>query len=129
MGRSAASTPRWAAWNSTPAATPDKTAAIGPLYDRDGFSALLIAKYVGGQYGQDTPVKDYPIKSYATVDFAAGYTLPILNGRKLDFRINVNNIFDNHSLIGLNQLAADGKTGLYWTNPGRSVFFSVSASL
>jgi len=111
------------------AATPEKTAAIGPLYDKDGLSALLIAKYIGFQYGQDTPVNAYPIKPYATVDFAAGYTLPILNRRKLDFRLNVNNLFDNHSLTFLNQLAADGKTGLYFTNPGRSVFFSVSASL
>ncbi|HYZ62004.1 MAG TPA: TonB-dependent receptor, partial [Acetobacteraceae bacterium] len=111
------------------AATPEKTAAVGPLYDRDGISALLIAKYVGAQYGQDTPVNAYPIKPYTTVDFAAAYTLPILNGRRLDFKLNVNNIFDNHSLIGLNQLASDGKTGLFWTNPGRSVFFSVSASL
>ncbi len=108
---------------------PDKTASIGPVYDRNGFSALLVAKYVGQQYGQDTPVSAYKIKSYSTVDFAAGYTLPILNGRKLDFRLNVNNIFDNHSVIGLNQLAGDGATGLYWTNPGRSVFFSIAASL
>lgn len=84
------------------AATPDKTAAIGPLYDG---------------------------KSYATVESAAGYTLPILNGRKLDFRLNVNNIFDNTSRTFLNQLAADGKTGLYDVNAGRSVFFSIAASL
>ena len=71
----------------------------------------------------------YLIKSYVTADFAAGYTLPILNGRKLDFRLNVNNIFNDHSVIGLNQLAGDGQTGLFWTNPGRSVFVSVSATL
>lgn len=111
------------------AMTPQSTAAFGPLYDHDGFSALLVGKFVGRQFGQDTPVNAYPIKSYTTVDFAAGYTLPILNRRKLDFRLNVNNIFDDHSLIGLSQLAADGKTGLYWTNPGRSVFFSITASL
>ncbi len=110
--------------------TPEKTAAIGPLYDRDGFSALLIAKWIGAQFGQDVgTVNSYPIKSYATVDFAAGYTLPILNGRKLDFRLNVNNIINDHHLISLNGLAADGTTGLYYTNPGRSVFFSISASL
>ena len=110
--------------------TPEKTAAIGPLYDRDGFSALLIAKWVGAQFGQDVgAANSYPIKSYATVDFAAGYTLPILNGRKLDFRLNVNNLVNDHHLISLNALAADGTTGLYFTNPGRSVFFSISASM
>ena len=109
--------------------TPNHTAAIGPVFDRGGFSASLLAKYIGQQYGQDTPADAYKIKSYATVDFAAGYTLPILNNRKLDFRLNVNNVFDDHSLIGLNQTAGDGKTGLYWTNPGRSVFFSMAATL
>lgn len=48
---------------------------------------------------------------------------------KLDFRLNVNNIFDNTSRTFLNQLAADGKTGLYYVNAGRSVFVSVAASL
>ncbi len=109
--------------------TPDRTAAIGPIIDRDGFSASLLAKYEGRQYGQDTPANAFRIKSYVTADFAAGYTLPILNGRKLDFRLNVNNIFNDRSIIGLNQTAADGKTGLFWTNPGRSAFVSVSAHL
>jgi len=60
-----------------------------------------------------------------TADFAAGYTLPILNGRKLDLRLNVN----DHSLTFFNGTAADGKTGLFSTNAGRSVFFLVAASL
>jgi len=108
---------------------PDRTAAIGPVFDNGNVSASLLAKYVGRQYGQDTPVNDFKVKSYVTADFAAGYTLPILNGRKLDFRVNVNNIANDRSVIGLNQTAGDGRTGLYWTNPGRSVFFSVAATL
>jgi len=111
------------------AAAPDRTAAIGPIFDRDSISASLLAKYVGQQYGQDTPNNDFRIKSYVTADFAAGYTLPILNGRKLDFRLNVNNISNDHSPIFLNGTAADGKTGLFFTNAGRSVFVSVAASL
>ena len=71
---------------------PERTASIGPLIDRDGFSASLLTKYIGRQFGQDTPSNAHPIKSYVTADFAAGYTLPILNGRKLDFRLNVNNV-------------------------------------
>ena len=99
------------------------------MYEADAFSASLLAKYIGPQYGQDTPVDAFAIKSYISADLAMGYTLPILNGRKLDFRLSVNNVFDDHSLIGLSQTAGDGKTGLYWTNPGRSVFFTVAASL
>ncbi len=108
---------------------PERTAAIGPVIDRNNFTASLLTKYIGRQFGQDTPTNAYPIKSYVTADFAAGYTLPILNDRKINVRLNVNNILNNRSLIGLNQLASDGKTGLYWTNPGRSAFVSLSATL
>ena len=114
---------------TTLANAPNRTAALGPILDLNNFSASLLGKYVGKQYGIDQPTNTYLIKSYMTADFAMGYVLPILNHRKLDFRLNVNNIFDNNSLIGLNQLAGDGKTGLYWTDPGRSVFFTLSASL
>ena len=114
---------------TTLANAPNRTAALGPILDLDKFSASLLGKYIGKQYGIDQPTNTYLINSYMTADFAMGYTLGVLNGRKVDFRLNVNNIFDNHSLIGLNQLAGDGKTGLYWTDPGRSVFFTLSASL
>ena len=85
-------------------------------------------KYIGPQFGQDTPVNDFKLKSYVTADFAMGCTLPILNGRKLDFRLNVNNIADDHSRIFLNGTAGDGRTGLFFTNAGRSAFFSLAAS-
>ena len=114
---------------TTLANSPNRTAAFGPVLDLDGFSATFLTKYVGKQYGIDQPTNTYLVKSYTTADFAMGYTLGILNGRKVDLRLNVNNILDNHNLIGLSQLAADGKTGLYWTNPGRSVFFTLSSSL
>ena len=114
---------------TTLANAPNRTAALGPVIDFGDFSASLLGKYIGKQYGIDQPTNTYLIKSYMTADFAMGYTLGILNGRKVDLRLNVNNVFDNHSLIGLNQLAADGRTGLYWTDPGRSVFFSLSSSL
>jgi outer membrane receptor protein involved in Fe transport len=108
---------------------PTRTAAFGPIMDMEGFSAALLMKYIGPQYGQDTPADAFPVKSYITADLALGYTLGILNGRKIDIRVNVNNIFNDHSIIGLNTTAGDGNTGLYWTNPGRSVFFTLAASL
>jgi len=114
---------------TTLANAPNRTAALGPIIDLDGFSASLLGKYIGKQYGIDQPTNTYLVKSYMTADFAMGYTLGILNGRKVDLRLNVNNIFDNHSIIGLNQFAGDGRTGLYWTNSGRSVFLTLSASL
>ncbi len=114
---------------TTLANAPNRTAALGPILDLDNFSATLLGKYIGKQYGIDQPTNSYLIKSYMTADFAMSYTLGILHGRKVDLKLNINNVFDNHSLIGLNQLAGDGKTGLYWTDPGRSVFFTLSSSL
>lgn len=115
--------------------TPRFTAASGVLYNRDGvlrdgdrLYGSVIAKFIGRQYLQDTPA-NYSIGAYKFVNLAAGYTLPILNRRKLDFRVNLDNIANDRSLIGLAGIAGDGNTPLYWVNPGRSVFFTISASL
>lgn len=117
------------------AVTPRYTGAAGVLYrragvfrDNDLVHGSLIGKFIGPQVLQDSPAA-YPIKHYAFADIAAGYILPIWNARKLDFRVNVDNISNDRSLIGLAGVAGDGSTPLFWTDPGRSVFFSVSASL
>ena len=115
--------------------TPRYTAAAGVLYQRSGVfrdndlvHGSIIGKFIGPQYLQDSPAA-YPIRHYAFADLAAGYVLPIWNARKLDFRVNVDNISNDRSLIGLAGVAGDGATPLFWTDPGRSVFVSVSASL
>ncbi len=36
-------------------AVPNRIAAIGPIFERDGFYASWLTKYVGNQYGQDLP--------------------------------------------------------------------------
>jgi len=115
--------------------TPRTTGAAGVLYhqqhafvNNDLVYGSVIGKFVGPQYLQDTPAA-YPIRSYSFANLALGYTLPVWNGRKLDFRVNVDNLSNNRSLIGLAGVAGDGTTPLFWTNPGRSAFFSVAASL
>ena len=114
------------------ASTPRRIAALGPIYARDGLYASLLAKFIGPQYGLDsagsTLVNTLPIKSYSDVDFALGGTLDVPGGRKIDARLNVSNLFDDHSLINVTGSTAAG-AGLYYTNPGRSVFFTVSAAL
>ncbi len=87
----------------------------------------VIGKFIGPQYLQDAPAQ-YPIKAYRFADLAIGYKTPILNGRILDFRVNVNNLANDRSLIGLGSVSG-GTTPLYWVNPGRSIFFSVAAYL
>jgi len=121
-------------WNYQVGATwqADRFTASGDLYHID-FANCIASNVVngttihfnGGAVYQGVELE----KFYVTADFAAGCTLPILNGRKLDLWLNVNNIANNHRLTFFNGTAANGKTGLFFTNAGRSVFFSVAASL
>ncbi len=49
-----------------------------------------------------------PIKSYCDVDVAIGTTVPMLNGRKIDARINTSNLFDDHGLTNVTGTTAAG---------------------
>ncbi len=120
------------------AQTPRRTGALGLIYDQgtvfrshDDLHGLIIAKNVGPQYGEDTatPGKgdQFPIKSYNVVDLDAGYVLPVAK-RRLSFDVQVYNLFDDRSFIGIDGTDAAGQA-LYWVDPGRSIFFSFAAKL
>jgi iron complex outermembrane receptor protein len=121
---------------------PQRTAALGPILDWTGLLrmddhayATVLWKEVGKQYGQNIntangPVAQFPIKSYGDLDLAISYTVPIINHRKINVDLNLYNLFNNKSLIGLAGTTAGTPTlPLYWTNPGRSVFVTISATL
>jgi iron complex outermembrane receptor protein len=118
------------------ALSPRSTAAIGPILQRDNFFGALLAKYVGPQYTLDQTVNGtaahplFPIQGYYDADLSLGYklVLPQFNNRSLDFRLNITNLFNDHSLTGLFGQASSG-AALYATNPGRGVFFSVAAAM
>ncbi len=122
--------------------TPRRTAAAGLIYDKtsllrdtDELYGLLIAKNVGPQYGLDTNTvgepDQYPIKSYNTVDASLGYVLPIMKKRRLRLDVQVNNLFNDHSIIFFNGTSAStsGSLPLYFVNASRSIFFSASVTL
>jgi iron complex outermembrane receptor protein len=127
--------------NNLPLAlVPRTTAAAGVLFQRDNVGAentrlfgSIIGKWVGPQYLQtNTPTPTsfadvYGIHAYSYADASVGYTFPTWEEKKLTVKLNVNNIFDNRSLIGL--AGTSGSTALYYTDPGRSFFVSVSAAL
>lgn len=122
------------------AQTPRRTAAIAGIYDRgslfrptDDLHALLIAKDVGPQYGQDSArigAHDaYPIKEYNYLNFDIGYILPVI-GRRLSFDVQTFNLLNHQSIIGLaGTTAGTPSLPTYWTNAGRSIFFSVAVTL
>lgn len=119
------------------AQAPRRTGVAGVLFDRhsallhdDRIDASLLIKDVGPQWGSDTGlVNKVPIKSYDTTDLAVHYLLPLRNARHLDLGVQVTNLFNNTSLIGYAGAAAGNGAPLYWVNPGRGIFFSVSSVL
>ncbi len=122
------------------AQTPRYTGVIGPVYDRggiftdgDNLFASALAKFVGPQYGLDTAASgqgnSFPIRSYKQVDLAAGYTFPYLN-RSLRLKANLYNLLDDRSISGYaGQTVGPPSEALFWTNSGRSVFFSLEAKI
>lgn len=122
------------------AQTPRRTGAIGLIYDRgsvfrdgDEVYGSLIGKFVGPQYGVDTAsigqADSIPIKSYSQVDLSAGYNFRIDN-HELMLKVNVYNLLDNRSVIGYGGMTAGPPSQpLYFTNAGRSVFFSLAATI
>lgn len=120
---------------------PQHTAVFGFIYDAnhalqdsDNLYSSILLKNVGKQYGANVntangPIAAYPIGAYSNVDFAIGYTLPILNGRKVKVALNLYNLFNDRKVIGFAGNTADGVGALYWTDPGFSSFVSISASL
>ena len=121
---------------------PQRTFAFGPIVEGSGLLVSedrayisILWKGIGKQYGQNSntptgPVANYPIKPYGNVDVAARYTLPILNGRKINVGLNLYNVFNDKSLIGLAGTTAGTPTlPLYWTDPGRSFFVTLTATL
>ena len=120
------------------ALTPRTTEAAGVVYHRpsvlrenDLVYGSIIGKFIGPQYTNDTAPATYPIPAYRFVDLAVGYRIPMWNGRQIDFKLNINDINNDRSLIGLAGTTSSGSTTLplYWTNAGRSVFFSIAAGL
>lgn len=122
------------------AQTPRYTGVIGPIFDRgdvfregDNVFASLLAKFVGPQYGLDTAAigqgNSFGIKSYRQVDLAGGYTFPF-NGRRLQLKGNLYNLANDRSIIGFaGQTIGPPSEPLFFTNSGRSFFFSLETKI
>lgn len=120
------------------AQSPRRTGAAGVTYDRftllqsnDHLFASVIAKYVGPQYGQyklshGIGIDSFPLKSYSNTSAAVDYSFYIAPKKSLTISLDIDNLFNRTGLEGLASVAGDGVTPLYWTQPGRSFFISVS---
>ena len=105
---------------------PKATAAAGLIYDHAGLTVSLLGKWIGPRYG-DSGNSQY-LAPYATADFSVGYEfariIPVVKSAEL--RLKVNNITNTTKIINLAGYTFDLGTPLYWTQPGRSAFLSLS---
>ena len=115
--------------------TPDKTAALGVLYNQGPLQGSIIEKYVGRRYGDAEDY--YPLGSYATADAALDYSFgpwgSALKNTKLE--VTLQNLMNRRSIYDLAGYSASSSTAfgangvpLLFTLPGRSFQVSVTAS-
>jgi iron complex outermembrane receptor protein len=120
------------------AQSPRRTGAAGVTYDhfglwqsKDHLFASVIGKYVGPQYGQyklssGSGIDSFPLKSYSDTTAALDYSFFIQPKKSLTVSLDVDNLFNRTGIEGLAGVAGDGVTPLYWTQPGRSYFITIS---
>jgi iron complex outermembrane recepter protein len=114
---------------------PDFTAAVGAIYNLNGWYGSLIDKWVGRTY--DNSGQTFPIGSYAILNGALGYKLVGAQGWLHDASIKLafNNLLNNTNIDMFAGTTAGGTAQypggvpLYFTIPGRSVFATLSVPI
>ncbi len=107
--------------------TPNRTAALGLLYNQGPLQASIIDKYVGTRYGgsEDT----FRLGGYGTADAAINYSFGpsdwVLKNAKVG--VTLQNITDRKSIYFYNGTSNGGEP-LFFTLPGRSFEVNLSAS-
>jgi iron complex outermembrane receptor protein len=84
------------------------TAAAGLVYNYEGFKFSLIDKTVGQQYTSNVRTFGptgvfYKLPAYSTVNLTTGYDFG-----KFELSVNVNNLFDDRSLVSVKGTSAIG---------------------
>ncbi|MDE2183683.1 MAG: TonB-dependent receptor [Alphaproteobacteria bacterium] len=110
--------------------TPEDTWSLGGIYSNDGLYGSIIGKYVGARVGDG-------LDPFFTVDMSVGYNLANLTDAVKDswLEVKVNNLTDVTKVVNIagstvgNPNIANSSENLYWTQPGRSVFVSLSIKM
>jgi iron complex outermembrane receptor protein len=113
---------------STRANTPKETASIGLIYNKNGIYGSIINKYVGARWASAD--EQDGLDPYNETDLALGYTVPksVTTFAPIKAKLKLNNLFNYTGAVQLVGATGNGQNG-YWFNPGRSVFFSLSAPM
>jgi iron complex outermembrane receptor protein len=115
--------------------TPNRTAALGLIYNQGPLQGSLIERYVGVRYGDSEDA--YRFNAYATADAAIDYSFGSLGNAVKDVKVTgtVQNLTNRTSIYDLAGYTAGATppgyangNPLYFTIPGRSFQVSLSAS-
>ena len=114
--------------------TPVRTLAGGLIYDKSGFYASLLDKYVGqyytGQSGSLYPngptIPNYVMPGYSTASLSTSYSFG--KDRATKIGLQVDNLFNHGGLYYTDGTAPTGDI-LFWTLPGRSITASISTKI
>ena len=102
---------------------PEATWALAVLYNSGDFGASLIDKFVGSRYG-DVGLKQ-GLDPFHEFDAAVHYTVRRGNLPPINLRLQINNIIDSRKIVEFDLYAGSRQTPIYYTQPGRSAFFSI----
>jgi iron complex outermembrane receptor protein len=114
--------------------TPEDTWVVGGIFSRDGFYATLLGKYTGarpGDAGDETP--GFPNSgsgsAFFTLDGSLDYDLSRLTDavKNAYIKIDVQNLTNVTKIIYNAGSTLNGEP-IYWTQPGRSVFVTLSTT-
>jgi iron complex outermembrane receptor protein len=107
---------------------PETTGAIGGIYSKDGLYASLLGKWVGSRFGDVGQTQG--LQPIFTLDGSVSYELShLFEGiKQTTVQLQVDNITDTTKIINLAGYTVQDGTPLYWTQPARSVFFTVETS-
>jgi iron complex outermembrane receptor protein len=129
-------------YNRWVANTPSDTEAFGLTYQQKHFDIGIFDKRVGSMWNDLTLANGatanqiIPIDPFSVTNIYFNYVLA--NGSHFDqtkFRLSVNNLFDNHNIVGVTQAAnaaaifAPGPADLLTLVPGRSVMMTVTLGI
>lgn len=107
---------------------PETTGTIGGIYSNDGLYASLLGKWVGSRFGDSGQTQG--LQPIFTLDGSVSYELShLFEGiKQTTVQVQVDNITDTNKIINLAGYTVSAGTPLYWTQPARSVWFTVQTS-
>ena len=108
---------------------PEATAAFGAIYDQNGINGSILGKWIGSRYGNSGQTEG--LDPFYTVDMALGYRIEHLTQALKDasIKFEVNNLTNVTKIINFAGSTNDAAgTSLYWTQPGRSYFVTLTGT-